>query len=86
MTINELIERLETYRDIIGGESEVRLMTQQAWPFENAITGVCAGQEINDAANDAGDDEGDADDNILYIVEGNQLRYGSKRAWEVAQS
>jgi hypothetical protein len=85
MTINELIERLETYRDIIGGDSEVRLMTQNAWPFENAITGVCAGQEINDAANDA-DDDSDADDNVLYIVEGAQLGYGSKLAWEVAQS
>jgi hypothetical protein len=85
MTINELIERLETYRDIIGGDSEVRLMTQKAWPFENDIHGVCAGKEINDWANDT-DDDSDADDNVFYIVEGTQLGYGSKLAWEVAQS
>ena len=29
MTIDELIERLEEYRDDIGGDAEVRLMTQQ---------------------------------------------------------
>ena len=34
MTIDELIARLEDYRDEIGGDAEVRLMTQQNWPFE----------------------------------------------------
>ena len=37
MTIDELIARLEDYRDEIGGDAEVRLMTQQNWPFENSI-------------------------------------------------
>jgi hypothetical protein len=37
MTLNEIIERLEEYRDELGGDCEVRLMTQQNWPFENAI-------------------------------------------------
>jgi hypothetical protein len=43
MTLNELIERLEEYKDELGGEAEVRLMTQQNWPFENAITGLVSG-------------------------------------------
>jgi hypothetical protein len=86
MTINELIERLEEYRDLIGGDAEVRLMTQQNWPFENSIIGVCSGEEINDAADeDDLEDDGDVDvDAVLYIVEGRQLGYGTKRAWEVA--
>lgn len=40
MTIDELIERLEEYRDELGGDVEVRLMTQQSWPFENSICGL----------------------------------------------
>ena len=82
MTLNELIERLEEYRDELGEDAEVRLMTQQNWPFENSITGLVSGAEIN-----AADDDDDADvetDAVVYIVEGTQLGYGSKRAWEAA--
>lgn len=89
MTLNELIERLEEYRDLHGEDCEVRLMTQQNWPFENAITGLVSGAEINDAEGDD-DDEGvetgtDVEtDAVVYIVEGEQLGYGSKRAWDTA--
>jgi hypothetical protein len=82
MTIDDLIFRLEEYRDEHGGETEVRLMTQQNWPFENGIAGLASGQEIN--ARDDGEDEDVEGDAVLYIVEGRQLGYGSKRAWEVA--
>lgn len=86
MTIDQLIERLEEYRDIIGGDAEVRLMTQQNWPFENSITGLCSGEEINDSADeDDPNDDGDVEqDRVLYVVEGQQLGYGTKRAWEIA--
>jgi hypothetical protein len=82
MTLNELIERLEEYRDLHGEDCEVRLMTQQNWPFENAITGLVSGAEINDT--DDEDDEDVETDAVVYIVEGTQLGYGSKRAWEAA--
>jgi hypothetical protein len=86
VTIDELIERLEDYRDDLGGDCEVRLMTQQNWPFENRIVGLAAGWEINSADDDEGDDEADEvdDDRVIFIVEGEQLGYGSKRAWDVA--
>ena len=87
MTIDELIARLEDYRDEIGGDAEVRLMTQQNWPFENPICGLASGAEINDFDEDDedGDDDDDAtEDSVLYIVEGQQLGYGTKRAWDVA--
>lgn len=86
MTIDDLIERLEEYRDEIGGDAEVRLMTQSNWPFENGIFGLASGEEINDAADDDDpDDDGDVDaDQVVYICEGQQLCYGTKRAWEVA--
>ncbi len=54
-------------------------MTQQNWPFENRICGVTSGQEMNDTDDDGeADDEQDvANENIVYIVEGGQICYGS---------
>ena len=89
MTIDELIARLEEYREEIGGNAQVRLMTQQNWPFENNIYGLASGAEINDSDEDdedGGDDEVAAEDSVLFIVEGRQLGYGTKRAWEVARN
>ncbi len=83
MTLNEMIERLEEYREELGGDGEVRLMTQQNWPFENTITGLASGAEINESDDD--DDACVEDDGVVYIVEGTQLKYGSKRAWEAAR-
>ncbi len=40
MTLGELIGLLGEYRDEHGEDCEVRLMTQQNWPFENRIAGV----------------------------------------------
>lgn len=86
MTIDQLIERLKEYRDELGGDVEVRLMTQSNWPFENDVFGLASGQEINDSVDDDDpDDDGDVDaDRVVYICEGQQLGYGTKRAWEVA--
>jgi len=87
MTIDELIARLEEYRDALGGETEVRLMTQQNWPFENEITGLASGEEINDACEGEDDEHNDDDvdeDAVVFIVEGQQRCYGSGRAWQVA--
>ena len=86
MNLDTLIEILNDYREEFGGDAEVRLMTQQNWPFENRICGVTSGRDMN-AADDEDADEGDddqdvADENIVYIVEGGQICYGSKRAWE----
>ncbi|NLE46471.1 MAG: hypothetical protein GX620_17280, partial [Chloroflexi bacterium] len=81
MTIDELIGRLEEYRDELGGEAEVRLMTQQNWPFENGIVGLASGAEINDDGDDLEDDGDVEDDAVVYLCEGEQLCYGTKRAW-----
>ena len=81
MTIDELIARLEEYRDELGGETEIRLMTQQNWPFEYDLAGLASGQEINDQADR---DEAVDADQVVFIVEGQQRCYGSKRAWQVA--
>lgn len=84
MTIDEMIEALEDQRDLLGGEAEVRIMTQQNWPFENSVYGITNGQLINEYCEDGeeSDDSDVEDDKIVYIVEGTQLGYGSKRAWD----
>ena len=84
MTINELIERLEEYRQEIGGDAEVRLMTQSNWPFEYGITGLASRTEIYDAMREDDEDAEPEDDRALFIVEGQQLCYGVKEAWEAA--
>jgi hypothetical protein len=88
MNLDTLIEILNDYREEHGGDAEVRLMTQQNWPFENRICGVTSGQEMNDTNDDdeADDDQDVADENIVYIVEGGQICYGSKRAWETCRN
>ncbi len=84
MNLDTLIEILNDYREEHGGDVEVRLMTQQNWPFENGICGLTSRQEMNDASEDD-DDQDVAADNVVYIVEGGQICYGSKRAWETAR-
>ncbi len=80
MKLDTLIEILNDYREEFGGDAEVRLMTQQNWPFENRICGVTSGRDMNETDDD--DDQDVADDQTVYIVEGGQICYGSKRAWE----
>ena len=92
MTIRELIERLEELADTLGDDVEVRLMSQPNWPFEYTITGVTDSEEIRRAERqddqwdeddpDEFDPEGDSDQ-IVYIVEGQQLGYGTSAAWNV---
>jgi hypothetical protein len=91
MTINELLERLEDYRDLFGGDAEVRLMTQKNWPFEYNIHGLTSRLEINDDADEEEEDreaqpvdEEGADDDVVYICEGWQLGYATERAWKIA--
>lgn len=79
MNISELIERLEELQEIHGEECEVRLMTQEQWPFENKIYGVCDQLDIDRAREE--DEDEDAEP-IAYIVEGRQIRYGDKAAWD----
>ena len=89
MTLGQLISLLEEYRDEHGEDCEVRLMTQQNWPFENRIAGLTSGAEMNEAseedASEFFDDQDVADDAMVYIVEGGQICYGSKRAWETCR-
>lgn len=78
MTVQDLIIALERY----PGDAEVRLAIQPSWPFECSIAGLTDNTEIADP-----DDEGAPDDEgvtVVYIAEGSQLGYASKRIWDAA--
>jgi hypothetical protein len=95
MKVRELIEILEE----LDPEASVYLMSQQNWPFEVAIHGVTVREEFTES-DDEDDDGGEAPAasghdrwsarpeslprNDVFIVEGSQLRYGSKEAWDAA--
>jgi hypothetical protein len=83
LTLGELIERLEEIRGELGEDVEVRLMTQESWPFENAIAGVVTSNELGDDEDEDEDEDGESAEPTVFIVEGGQLAYGTKRAWEV---
>lgn len=91
MTVGELREMLEAYED----DAEVVIVTQQSWPFENNLYGVTSRAEVlDDPRYDDGEEYHDPDAVIeddlgdgkrrsdVFIVEGSQLRYGMKAAWE----
>ena len=89
MTIDELIERLEQMRDELGGDTEVRLMTQQNYPFENELAGATCLRDIRERDADDGDGEDDPEvfeaegdpAEVVYLLEGRQLGYGTQTAW-----
>jgi len=85
MKVKELIDILEEQ----DPDAEVLIMSQQNWPFENGVYGVTVRSEMDgDDEDEDGADTTAARDgratNDVFIVEGSQLRYGSKTAWDVA--
>jgi len=84
MTVGELMTLLERFDD----DTEVRIMNQPSWPFELTIAGICSSEWLDHSP---GKNDGDfgkwRDDDpdkptVLYIVEGSQICYGSKEAWD----
>lgn len=97
MTVGELIAMLEDCDE----EAEVRIMSQEGWPFENAIRGVAVREDFPsddcecDRRIEEPHEEGcPAQDDVVpegclfsdvFIVEGDQERYGNKAAWEACR-
>jgi hypothetical protein len=91
MKVSELIELLEEQ----DPDAEVLVMSQPNWPFELSLAGVTTREEMPRADRDEDGDCDDDDDDEprlergtaksdVFLVEGEQLRYGSKTAWSVA--
>lgn len=89
MTVQDLIDSLSDF----DPDAEVKLMSQQSWPFENEIHGITdradlerSGKESDDEFDPDAKEKDDSDDEApadVFIVEGNQLKYGDKNAWTV---
>jgi hypothetical protein len=88
MKVSELIELLEEQ----DPDAEVLVMSQPNWPFELAVEGVTTRDEMLRADREERDEDDEREErldpgtarNDVFIVEGDQLRYGSKTAWTVA--
>ena len=101
MTVGELMNLLSECDE----DAEVRIMSQEGYPFENGIKGIalredltgddddgCECEAVVGHPNDDGcpaTDEREFEDglkaNDVFIVEGDQERYGDKTAWEVVR-
>ena len=75
MKVRDLIARLEA----CDPEADVYVMSQPSWPFEYSIQGVITRRAVC-AEDDVEPPAGTADSDV-FIVEGTQVRYGSKGAW-----
>ena len=85
MKVSELIEMLEEQ----DPEAEVLIMSQQSWPFEYTVRGLTTRDELLRA--ESGDEEDATEEpadgcarSDVFLVEGEQLRYGAKAAWDLA--
>ena len=82
MIVSELIEILESE----DPGATVLFMQQESWPFELSVRGVVARHEFDDSVDDecrASNDE--RRDNDVFLVEGCQLRYGNRNAFDAAR-
>ena len=98
MTVQELIDLLQEH----DPEAEVRIMSQDGWPFECSLFGVTTREELADDDCECGrllgrphddgcpaaegqEQEDGMEGRDVFLVEGQQERYGSKSAWIAAQ-
>jgi hypothetical protein len=75
--IVELIAHLQRHADKCGREAEVRLVTNKNWPMENGIHNVAGVSDLHEQR------EGNP---LVFIVDGGQIAYGDKSAWDVPLS
>ena len=78
MKVKHLIEILED----ADPEATVLICSQFNWPFEYSIGRAIIREEILENGEEPDRYEEGARTNDVLIVEGSQLRYGTKRAWE----
>jgi hypothetical protein len=84
MKVKELIEVLKE----LEPDAEVLIASQPNWPFELELSGVVTRAEC-DAPDEDGKEErcweGELAPTDVFLVEGQQLRYGSKRPFRLAR-
>ena len=82
MKVGELIELLQQY----DPEAELYIAEQPSWPMEHAIAGVALREDVLAEEDDdvAVCRDGMSPSDVL-LIEGTQLRYGSKQTWAFAR-
>jgi hypothetical protein len=70
-----LIEALESE----DADAEVLFMGQPSYPFEYTVTGVCSRADFEEP------EEGEGKESDVFLVEGKQVRYGSREAWDAVR-
>ena len=83
MKVAELIEILEG----MDPDADVLIGSAPAWPFEYSIAGVTTREDVLAETEDEDapvyeDRTGPSD---VFLLEGEQLRYGSKRMWSATR-
>lgn len=85
MKVKELIEILEG----MNPEAEVYTMSQKQWPFENVVKAVVERDLFEEVDREEEDAKAQEDPyyrrktvDDVFIVEGKQIRYGNKEAWD----
>ena len=83
MKVAELIDILEE----MDPDAEVLIGSAPAWPFEYSIAGVTTREDA--LAEAEGEDDPVYEDSKgpsdVFLLEGEQLRYGSKLMWSAAR-
>lgn len=79
MTVKELIRQLQEQ----DPQAEVLFMAQPRWPFEYSIRReLVTRKELRDEGEDGDLESPETSPTDVFLVEGSQLRYGSKKAWD----
>ena len=91
MKVHQLIEIL----DELDSDGDVYIMVQPEWPFECAVRGVAIREDFMDTDGDDEATHGSGDRwttpasmlprNDIFLVAGEQVRYGDARAWDVVR-
>ncbi len=82
MTIDDLLDVI----DGLDGKTEVRLAIQPHWPFEYSIERAMLKSELefddDEEEDDSTKQDDDDDDDVLYLTQGTQLGYTTKKWWD----
>lgn len=86
MTLGELKEIVQELTDN-GHPDEVKVLfgSQPSWPFESSIAGWCLREDFADLDADEPDLHDGRNMNDIFLIEGRQLRYGSKDMFDAAR-
>lgn len=93
MKVRDLIDILET----MDPDADAFLLVQPSYPFEVHLTGVCQRSDFAEETRDSGEPggaavgdrwqlaEADLPGNDVFLLAGDQVRYGNKAAWDAAR-